>query len=166
MDVAGGIVFNSLERPFSVCGWILQSLLAYIGWFVVLAGIIHAVRPSDGAAGQVSAFAVGWLLSVGGASLLAQRWPESVKEGRWVWVLPACVWLLGAISTLRSSRPSDFWMFFYVEPGPMSGKSGLVRVMVTVPIWCCCWHSAAMAYWGRRRRRKAASGGFADVGRP
>jgi len=155
-------MFQEIERPFSFAGWVLQLIFAYCAPVIVLAVLDGAIHATDSAAWQVFNYGVVCLLSVAAAWGMSALVVGSVREGRWVWVLPASVELLCVIAMFFSEGLSGPVALFYTGNGPMAGEESWGVVLLTIPTWSCCWYSVTM-YWRRRRQNNVPLGSrFAD----
>jgi len=142
-------MFEGLEKEPSLGSWTLQLSLASCG--PLLALMITEKCVSLGPGGPIlTLFQYSFIgvVSVLIASILSAVTPDSVVEGRWVWVLPVVLFLIAfASEALRHIREVTY--MFYVRPG--EGEAGWLMVLLTMPTWSCCSYSLTMSLWRRHR---------------
>ncbi len=75
-----------------------------------------------------------------------------VSGGRWIWVPPAGLLVLGLIDELRRSGPRAIADFFAPSLDESSGERGIVFVLLTMPAVACACYSCSMVLAHRSRR--------------
>ena len=141
----------------SIKSFLAQQVLAVWGPLLccfVLAIIIDGHGFSD----ENSSDAVFGYVFIGacafGLACVVQRFfPDDVRPGRWVWVLPACWFVLGFASELplmRTAHPllDNLRRYFH----PTRKDLPLALVMFTCPMWACCCYASVMMVSAKRTR--------------
>jgi hypothetical protein len=129
-------MFDHELKPEPSIAWlIVQQLGAFFGplMLVMLLGTFFGDLLSAVLTGVIS-FAVGMGVQA--------TFPD--KAGCWVWVLPAC----GFLIAFGSDCASFSWRFATAEffwPGP-DGEAWLALMFLTVPTACSCLYSAGIFF--------------------
>jgi hypothetical protein len=149
-------MFGEVQREFSFVGWAFQLVFSYFGPLFVLFLVAGTFQATDSPAWQIADYAVALLTGVALAMLGSSVAPTSVREGRWVWVIPGPIFLVFAgPSILLNPHTGVLW--FYIDPGWDLGEAGWGVALLTLPTWGCCWYAATMHWVARRRQRRLHS---------
>ncbi len=123
------VYFIPLVQNFILAVWMSQpqtimcEIANYI--FFALAGLIFGI-------------AVAWAL------------PASTESGRWVWIAPVGLLVIGTAMEMRLSSFNLMSVWFGM------GEAGWMKAFITWPTLACCTYSAAME-WARRRRNGSSA---------
>lgn len=141
-------MFESIGEDISFGAWVTQLLLAYTGPLLALGLLESVVHWADTPAATALQYLLIAILAVVLSLSVAFVFPNSSREGRWTWVLPAALELI-VLLALYSHSLAQMRTLFYVPPG--EGEAGWGIVLITLPTWSCCCYSGAMWYWRKRR---------------
>ncbi len=142
-------MFQELESGFLFGSLVSQQFLAYIVPMIVYAFIdTSSLHAQDSPEQQALGYLVLGGIAAGIAALLSAISPKTSREGRWVWVFPAILWLWAFFNAFSWRATSPLHFLFYVGPG--EGEYGWVLFLLTLPTWACLCYSATM--WLQSRR--------------
>jgi len=137
-------VFDNELKPEPSFAWfVVQQFGAFFGPLILSISVGSALN-SSGVAGEILPPAFAGLISFAIGMTIQQNSPNWAAIGRWVWVLPACLFLIA----FGSDWASYSWRFVTSEffwPGP-NGEDAWVEVFLTVPSACCCLYSAGIFF--------------------
>jgi hypothetical protein len=148
-------MFEQLEDTPSFGSWAFQSLLAYVGPLVLLMIVWHYLSAGeDSPVLTICEYVFIGVVSTAFASGISKIVSGATAEGRWVWILPAALFL-AALADAGSRNMREVKYLFCVGPG--EGEAGWCLVLVTMPTWSCCCYSLAMSLWRRHNNRDQSS---------
>jgi hypothetical protein len=102
-------------EPYFV-SFVIQQLGAFVG-SVVLSVVIGSTLSGLGVAGEILAPLIAGIISFVIGMMFRGASPDRAAIGRWIWILPVCVFLIAfAREWASSSLPLVFAEFFW--PGP------------------------------------------------
>jgi hypothetical protein len=155
-------MFEQLERTSwltpSIKSFLAQQALAFWGPLLLCLFLIGIVTKDQRYADENSSGAGLWYIflapcACGVAYLVRRFFPNSVRPGRWVWMLPTCWFVLVFSSELpltRTAHPFLDNLRIYFYPTPKDFPLGIL--IATFPMFASCCYAMVMMISAKRIR--------------
>ena len=139
-------MLEQIDSGLSPASGLLQLIIVYVCTYIPVLTVAHIHGAPD--TPMLSVLEYGSLVfsSAVLAVAISSVFPNSSREGRFIWVLPAALELL-TMAAFLFGGVTPLHKFFYV--GPSETANFWVIFLLTWPAWHCCWYSVMM--WWRNR---------------